>query len=147
VASSADVQRWVALSRFIHDLLAGPDSPAEAPIVAQRLADLVAATALKVFPNSIMTLTHSRSASDLGPSWARRAVQFIEAHAMEPVTVADVARAVGVTVRGLQLAFRRYYNTTPRDYLRQVRLERAHRDLQAADPTTGVTVKAIAARW
>ena len=50
--SPAEAQRWIALSRYVHDLLAGPDSPAEAPLVAQRLADLVAATALTVFPNS-----------------------------------------------------------------------------------------------
>jgi AraC-like DNA-binding protein len=146
-ASPADAERWVALSRFVHDLLAGPNSPAEAPIVAQRLADLVAATSLKVFPNSIMTLAYRRGASDVGPSWTRRAVEFIEAHAMEPITVADVARAVGVTARGLQLAFHRHYDTTPSEYLRRVRLEHAHHDLQTADPTTGVTVRAIAARW
>ena len=32
-------------------------------------------------------------------------------------------------------------------YLRQVRLDRAHQDLLAADPTAGITVAAIARRW
>jgi transcriptional regulator GlxA family with amidase domain len=32
-------------------------------------------------------------------------------------------------------------------HVRRVRLECAHRELQAADPTTGDTVAAIAARW
>jgi AraC-like DNA-binding protein len=32
-------------------------------------------------------------------------------------------------------------------YLRRVRLDGAHRDLQDADPTAGATVAAIAARW
>ncbi|WP_197680271.1 helix-turn-helix domain-containing protein [Microlunatus soli] len=32
-------------------------------------------------------------------------------------------------------------------YLRRVRLDHARRNLQAADPTQGETVKAIAARW
>ena len=58
-ASPADAQRWIALSRYVHELLVGPNSPAEAPLVAQRLADLVAATALTVFPNSIMTLARA----------------------------------------------------------------------------------------
>ena len=145
-ASPADAQHWIALSRYVHDLLTGPDSPAEAPIVAQRLADLVAATALRVFPNSIMALAYA-TGSDIGSSWTGRAAEFMEAHAMEPITMADVARAAGITPRTLQLAFRRYYDMTPREYLRRVRLERAHRDLQAADPTAGATVKAIAARW
>ncbi|QFZ24549.1 helix-turn-helix domain-containing protein [Saccharothrix syringae] len=32
-------------------------------------------------------------------------------------------------------------------YAKRVRLERAHRELQAADPARGDTVAAIAARW
>ena len=36
---------------------------------------------------------------------------------------------------------------TPLEYLRRVRLERAHRDLVVADPTAGDTVAAIATRW
>ncbi len=36
---------------------------------------------------------------------------------------------------------------TPIAYLRRVRLERAHRDLRAADPRAGTTVAEIAARW
>jgi AraC-like DNA-binding protein len=146
-ASPADVQRWIALSRFVHELLTGSDSPAEAPIVAHRLAELVAATALQVFPNSIMTMDQAAAARDIGPAWTHRAAEFMESRAIDPITVTDVARAVGVTPRALQLAFRRYYDTTPREYLRRVRLEAAHRDLQVADPTTGATVKAIATRW
>ncbi|MGC4792182.1 helix-turn-helix transcriptional regulator [Micromonospora sp. DT178] len=40
-----------------------------------------------------------------------------------------------------------HHDTTPMRYVRQIRLERAHRDLQAADPSTGVTVTMIARRW
>jgi transcriptional regulator GlxA family with amidase domain len=36
---------------------------------------------------------------------------------------------------------------TPMQYLQRVRLQRAHRDLQAADPKQGASVAAIAARW
>jgi AraC-like DNA-binding protein len=146
-ASPADGQRWNALSRSVHDLLADPASPAEEPIVARKLADLVAATALTVFPNSVMTLAYAPADSYLGPSWTRRATDFMDAHAQEPITITEVARAVGVTPRALQLAFRRRYGSTPTQYLRRVRLERAHRDLADADPATGVTVKAIAAQW
>ena len=47
----------------------------------------------------------------------------------------------------MQLAFWRHYDPTPSGYLRRVRLESAHHDLQAADPTTGITVAGIAAKW
>lgn len=52
----------------------------------------------------------------------------------------------GTSARALQAAFARQ-GTTPMAHWRRVRLQRAHDDLRAADPTTGVTVAQIAARW
>ena len=46
----------------------------------------------------------------------------------------------------VQYTFRRHLGVTPVEYLRRVRLDRAHRDLQAADPAVD-TVTAIAGRW
>lgn len=76
----------------------------------------------------------------------RRAVRYVELSAHRPIGVTDIAAASGVGPRALQLAFRRYADTTPWSYVRSVRLERAHRDLQAADPRRD-TVLAIALRW
>ena len=65
----------------------------------------------------------------------RRAIGFVDEHADEDITAADIARAAQVTVRAVQLAFRRH-----------LRLDRAHHDLLAADPgRTSVTT--IAHRW
>lgn len=75
-----------------------------------------------------------------------RAVTFIEEHAHEDMSVADIAAAAFVTARAVQLAFRRYLDTTPLGYLRQVRLEHAHRQLLSADPGC-TTVTAVAAGW
>ncbi|GAA1753935.1 helix-turn-helix transcriptional regulator [Kocuria aegyptia] len=79
----------------------------------------------------------------------RIAVQFFDDHAPEPVTVEDAARAAGTTTKALVRAFRANHplGLTPGQYLRRARLDAAHRDLQAADPQAGDTVKAIAARW
>lgn len=75
-----------------------------------------------------------------------RAVAFVEERARDDIGVADIAAAAFVTVRAVQLAFRRYLDTTPLGYLRQVRLERAHQELMEADPDR-TTVTAIAADW
>jgi transcriptional regulator GlxA family with amidase domain len=76
----------------------------------------------------------------------RRAVRFVDLTADRPIGITDIAAASGVGPRALQLAFRRYAGTTPWSYVRSVRLHRAHRDLQAADPGRD-TVLAIALRW
>ena len=77
----------------------------------------------------------------------RRAAAFIDAHADQPITLADIAAAAGTTSRAVQHAFRRYYDMTPAWYLRRVRLARAHQQLRAADPASGVTVAAVARQW
>lgn len=51
-----------------------------------------------------------------------------------------------VLTRGLQVAFRRHLDVTPRERLRQARLDGAHRDLVYADPHT-TTVASVARRW
>jgi len=75
-----------------------------------------------------------------------RAVAFIEERAGDDISVTDIAGAAFVTVRAVQLAFRRYLGTTPLGYLRRVRLERAHQQLLSADPDR-TTVTAVAADW
>jgi transcriptional regulator GlxA family with amidase domain len=102
---------------------------------------------LTSFPNTTMTLDYIRGPGWVMPASVRRAVDFIEAHADQPITLSQIAAEAGVTGRALQYAFQRYHGTTPTGYLRQVRLERAHAQLQAADPADGTTVAAVARRW
>lgn len=94
-----------------------------------------------------MTAEDAAGQAELAPIPVRRAVAFIENNAADRITLADIAAAAGLGIRALQHNFRRHYDTTPLRYLQSVRLEHVHRDLQAADPTTGDTVTAIAARW
>ncbi len=139
--------RWSQTSAFICCQLLGSPNAGISPIVAKEMTRLAAATVLDVFPSTAMTAAHTPGPSRVPPTTARRAAAFLEAHAEQPVTVAEVAEVAGITPRSLQYAFRRHYETTVMGYLRQVRLEQAHRQLQAADPAAGATVAAIAHRW
>jgi transcriptional regulator GlxA family with amidase domain len=85
-------------------------------------------------------------ASVAQPAMLRRATDFIQENAHTDIGLAEIAAVVGVTPRSVQYMFRRHLETTPLEYLRRVRLYRAHRDLKAADPTRD-TVTAIAGRW
>jgi AraC-like DNA-binding protein len=76
----------------------------------------------------------------------RAAVEHIHAHAHEPLTVSDIARAADLSVRGLQEAFQRALERSPMQYLREVRLRRSHEDLQRAVPGQA-SVAEVAARW
>ncbi|WP_305787035.1 helix-turn-helix transcriptional regulator [Symbioplanes lichenis] len=137
---------WAATVRFIagrmHAAEGGPP-----PLIVDQLLRLGASAVLAVFPNTSMTTGPRPETATTATGVVRRAVAFIEACADQPLTAEEIAAAVGLGVRSVQLAFRRQLDTTPMAYLRRVRLERARQELQDADPGTGVTVANTARRW
>jgi transcriptional regulator GlxA family with amidase domain len=70
----------------------------------------------------------------------------MEEKAADHLTIADIAAAVHFTLRTLQLTFRRHLDSTPTEYLRRIRMHRAHIDLCAADPAIYNVIN-IAVRW
>jgi AraC-like DNA-binding protein len=132
---------------YLYDHVLADPAMAEAPLVVSNVSQHVAACVLSAFPHNALLEPSARDSRDAHPATVRRAIAYIDAHAGEPVTLADIAAAVGTTARAVQAGFCRHLGTTPMGYLRWVRLDGAHRDLQAADPTSGATVAAIAARW
>lgn len=88
-----------------------------------------------------------RATSAGSPATVLRAVEFIEVHASREIGLVEIAAAARLGTRALQLAFRAHHDVTPLEYLRRVRMARAHADLQQADPTFGATVGAVATRW
>ena len=138
---------WASTAKFVCAELVSSGSTEISPLMAHELTRMAATVMLETFPNTAMSALYVAGPGWTPPAAVRRAAAFIEAHADQPVTLADIAAAAGVTGRALQAAFRRYYDNTPVGYLRHARLERAYTELQDADPATGVTVAAVARRW
>lgn len=69
----------------------------------------------------------------------RQAMEFMIDRIADPLSVADVALACGTSVRSLQTAFRTELGTTPVQWLRSQRLERAHTLLLSGAPGLSVT--------
>ncbi|HVT68158.1 MAG TPA: helix-turn-helix transcriptional regulator [Trebonia sp.] len=144
--SAQAARLWKSTVGYVRDtVLADPDAAAH-PLLTAGAARLLAATALAVFPNDALAEPTATDRHDASPATLRRAVAFIDSHAHEDISVADIAAAASVTVRAVQLAFRRHSGTTPTGYLRRVRLGHAHRELAAADPGHE-SVTAVAYRW
>ena len=72
------------------------------------------------------------------------AVDYIEAHPERPLGVAELATVAGVSAAELRAAFRAQLDTTPEEYVRGVRLTRAHAEL--AGGWTGPATR-LAHRW
>jgi AraC-like DNA-binding protein len=85
-------------------------------------------------------------ARSIGPITVRRAHEYIEQHAHEPLTVGQVAAWAGVSVRALQQGFQRSLGATPHQFIQRTRLERAHDDLLGSS-SDEATVARIGAKW
>ncbi|MEJ2889629.1 helix-turn-helix transcriptional regulator [Actinomycetospora aeridis] len=145
--SAARARYWASLVDHVERDLLAHDELMALPLLRQEARHRLIVGALAVFPNSTLE-HHTDRGRDTGePATIRRAVEFMDAHAGEDITVTDVADAARMGPRGLQAAFRRHRGQTPLDYLRRARMEHAHRELRAADPTGGDTVGDVAARW
>ena len=141
----SQVASWTQLVRWAAADLAHRDNLTAHPLLAGHIDDLIL--------NGFIAIACRRlSPADsrewpMAPVALRRARDYIESRAAEPITVADVARVTGISVRTLQHGFRKHYGVTPTGYLREVRLHRAHRELRFAEPNGGVTVTDTALRW
>lgn len=144
--SAAAAKRLRATLDFIWELVAGNPAADDQPLVTGSAARLLAVTALSTFPNTAATEPGQVDEHDAGQSTLDRAVRFIDDHAGADLSMADIAAAANVSIRAVQLAFRRGLGVTPLGYLRQVRLEQAHRDLLDGGPD-GPTVTAVSVRW
>jgi AraC-like DNA-binding protein len=138
---------WRDLMVYVHRELATERSAIVHPLVLAQTEMMLVSAVLSAFPNTALTATPRLGCTGVGPATLRRAEAYIDAHADEPITLADIAEDTGVSARALQQGFAGHRGTTPIGYLRRVRLERAHRELQAADPARGDTVGQIALRW
>ncbi|WP_298587811.1 helix-turn-helix domain-containing protein [uncultured Kocuria sp.] len=146
--STAMTRYWLGtVSHLARDLL--PDDQAmSSPLLRSEVARSLTTALLHAFPSTFLTRGEAPAGqSRSAPAGVRRAVAFIEEHVDADIGPADIAAAARMSVRGLQAAFRRELDTTPTAYLRAARLDAVHHDLLAADPVTGATVEAVAARW
>ena len=75
----------------------------------------------------------------IAPRDVRRAVDYIEAHLDQAITVADLVAATGVAGRTLFMHFKRFKGISPMRYARDDRLRKARQALLRAYPETSVT--------
>ena len=75
----------------------------------------------------------------IAPRDVRRAIDYIEAHLDQAVTIADLVEATGVAGRTLFLHFKEFKGVSPMRYLRGARLRHVRQALLRADREVGVT--------
>ena len=122
-----------------------PGSPLP-PVVARRIEEQILFTVLLSVNHNYRAMLLGQGARP-GRRTVREAIDLVSAEEEATWTIPDLARTVGVTVRALELGFRKELGKTPREFVREQRLLRAHDELLRGHPGDGTTVTGVASRW
>ncbi|MFC4945130.1 AraC family transcriptional regulator [Pseudonocardia sp. GCM10023141] len=138
--------RWNGAIQLLHAEAFYPDSLVQHGQGIGPLEELLMSTLLLLQPSNYQTQL-LLPAEQAGRRVVREALDYIEAHLSQRITMNDIAKSVHMSVRAVQQGFRDELGTSPMLYLRDRRLERAREDLTDAVPSDGVTVTSVAERW
>ena len=135
------------LTSLAVDVVGQFSSPALIP------ASIVSAISEQTVSTFLLGLRHNRSeqmmrrVGVISSRMVKRAVDILVSDVYAEKSVTDLAAAVGVSMRALELGFRKEFGCTPHAYMQKFRLQRARDHLRAARPGDGVTVAEVAMRW
>lgn len=118
--------------------LAGSDTAEHRPRLVWQFEQLILETLLMTQPNNRLCMTDAGWSQPNSPR-VRQAMEFMLGQLSEPLTITAVAEACDTSVRTLQQTFRRETGSSPLQWLREQRLERAHALLTTAAPGLSVT--------
>lgn len=121
------------------------DGIADNAVALVSFTDLVMTLVLRGLPHNHLERLENRGPRAAIPAYIRRAEDFMQAHADAPIRLAQVADAAGCSVRTLEVAFRRFRDTTPLAALRAIRLEHVHAEL--SQNANGQSLPQIARRF
>ncbi|GAA1252219.1 AraC family transcriptional regulator [Prauserella halophila] len=105
--------------------LVGSETTGHHPQLVWQFEQLILETLLVTQPNNRTRMTDTARSRPNSPR-VRQAMEFMLERLSEPLAVTAVAEACDTSVRTLQQAFRREIGSSPLQWLRQQRLERAH---------------------
>lgn len=91
--------------------------------------------------NLLLTLLadHDHPAPAPMPAAIRRAETYLRAHGAEPLTLAQIAAAAGISIRSLTAGFRDQFGCSPMQYLRSLRLTAVRQALLAGEEGKRIT--------
>jgi AraC-like DNA-binding protein len=138
---TAEGRDWQRLVRANYEqMLVSESSLYEDPLFTRQLASTMVTGLL-------LAITPADRHDKLGlrPRIVSQVITAIDDDPGRAWTPGDLAERAGVSVRRLQQGFREYVGRSPFEYLRDVRLDRAHHDLVHAGAAT--TVTDVALRW
>lgn len=134
---------WRAL-HYVLEELRHSDPAASPPLVTEPLERLLMQNLLRNQPHNHSRALCDPAAQQPTPWYVRRAEQYLQANAGHCLSLASLARCIGVSQRSLQYGFNKSHGVSPMQYLKRLRLRRARQALLAGRPGDSVTPVAMA---
>jgi len=107
------------------------------PSLQQNLMEAFSHVVLESVPHRYSARLTAPQAGPM-PNYVRLARDYMHREARRNPSMADVAKAAGISVRTLETSFRQYLDVTPHTYLRTVRLRMARQALRSRGNGAGI---------
>ncbi|MFD4600415.1 AraC family transcriptional regulator [Streptomyces sp. NPDC058464] len=136
---------WLSVVGLIRREVTERGEFTRSPLLTSQLTRLLAAALVGVYP--VVDADEGGRPGSVLPRGLRKAMELVERQPESDLTVAALAACASLSPRALQEGFRRHLDMTPMEFVRSVRLARAHEALTQADPHSGTNVADIAHQW
>ncbi|MCX2930396.1 AraC family transcriptional regulator [Mycobacterium sp. CVI_P3] len=139
--------RWHSAVQLIHTEVFHEGSLIQRGQGIGAVEDFVISSLLNLQPSNYHEEFLAPPPADQRRAVVRNAMNYIDDHLAERITMDAVAKAVHMSVRSIQQGFREELGVSPMSFVRERRLERVHEELTDALLSDGVTVTHVAERW
>jgi AraC-like DNA-binding protein len=112
-----------------------------APLITASLIDALVFSLLTGQPHN-HTARAQASPPRAEPRYVRKVEEYLAAHAADPISLPELSALAGISIRSIQAGFKSHRGYSPMAFLKERRLELAHKRLLGALP--GTTVAEIA---
>ncbi|WP_171262900.1 AraC family transcriptional regulator [Acinetobacter sp. ANC 4169] len=142
VDTKAGIQ-WLRMVNWISNFVSDEDdlSPLMVSQIENNLVNMLLNYQLNTYSHEI----HNDSIS-IAPAFVKKVEYYIQENAKKAISINDLAEFAGVSARSLFNGFKKYRNTTPMHFLKEIRLQYAYEDLKNASLGTD-KVTTIAFKW
>jgi AraC-like DNA-binding protein len=127
----------VSLQGFGQFLWQVAEASVRSPLVMAELEQAFLACLVKGLPHNYADALHHKYIGALA-SYVQKAQGVMETNLQSEIQLKEIAAAVGCSARVLTKAFAQHCDCSPMQFLKQLRLQRAHQDLCQGQPGTTV---------
>jgi len=136
------LRRWLMLLDFVVSTLNDSDIALRTSL-APSIEEMLTLTLLDIQAHNYSDALRS-PITNITPKQLRLAIDFMEAHFEQALTLAQIADEANCSIRSLSRAFQQFRQTTPMQHLNELRLQKVHEELlNTASSTQSIAALAL----